>query len=192
MLEYPPIIICSYLMGSVPFCWILAKEFREVDLRKVGSGNVGATNLSRVAGVYIALIGLLLDFAKGFIPVFVVIYFHGISLLALIAGFSAVCGHIWSPFLSFKGGKGVATSLGFITAFDWRIALGAVAVFFITMLVTKIVSISSIVASFVLLPGLILFHKQWFIVGIVLPILIIYTHRENIGRLKRGEERSFK
>ena len=186
------VTVIAYLIGAIPFSQILAKFFRGIDLRAIGSGNIGATNLARAAGFRIALLGFLLDFLKGFTPAFLVSHFYGLSEWVIIVGLASVAGHIWSPFLAMKGGKGVSTAFGFIMAFDWRIAIGALTVFGIVFTFSKIVSISSILSSLSLLPFTLILKKEWLIVGIIFPILILYTHRVNIVRLITGEERRFR
>lgn len=195
--------LAAYLLGSVPF-GLLAGRWKGVDLRKHGSGNVGATNVVRVLGKPIGLTVFFLDFLKGLLPTLLfpaIAIEHGASLspdaLALIFGAAAVVGHVFSVWLGFKGGKGVATSAGLCCALDFRATLVAFVVWYVVLKCSRYVSLASM-ASAIAFP---LAFLAWngvdhalderrviTFASIVLAIVILYTHRSNIGRLLRGEE----
>ncbi len=181
--------IGSYFLGSIPFGYLVGKV-KGYDLRKEGSGNIGATNVFRVVGKKEGIFVFILDFLKGFLPV---LYFSDISVLAgILALLGAILGHMTTPFLHFKGGKGVATGFGGIVALMPIPALSAFGVWILLVGITRKVSVGSLGAA-LSLPVLYFYlsHpmiKSVFIVSILLAILVIITHRKNIGRLIRGEE----
>ncbi len=195
------IIIC-YVVGSIPTAIIYGKLTRGIDIRQHGSGNAGATNVFRVLGWKAGLVVLLIDMAKGLLAT-VWIYKIGshsgienIELLKIMAGMSAVVGHIWTLFAGFKGGKGVGTGAGMIVGIVPEAVLAGVMVFIIIVVLTRWVSLGSILASLTI--PLYLFVKRFIflspvsltplIFGSLIPVLIIYTHRSNIQRLLRGTE----
>lgn len=194
----------SYLIGAIPFAYIMVKLIKKTDLRNVGSGNVGTTNAMRVLGWKLGLVVFLLDFLKGFIAVGLVSGIFGSltlidsapNLIRIIAGVCAICGHVWTVFLKFKGGKGVATSAG-VFAFLIPIPfLLTFAVFILVMSISRIVSLSSISAASAF-PILTFIFKQDLdlkIFTIFLAVLIILTHIPNLKRLINGTEKrlSFK
>jgi len=181
--------VAAYLLGAVPFALILGKVIAKTDVRKVGSGNVGATNLARVAGWRWGGICLALDFLKGFVPALVGrFWFHAdLELLHSITwGLAAIIGHIFPVYLRFKGGKGVATSFGVVTAVS-PIATGiALIVWAVTVAVSRYISLGSMLAALSrdrLGSGLVVTCF-----AILLPLVIIPTHRANIRRLLTGNE----
>ena len=201
------LIISSYLFGSIPFAWILAKA-KGVDLRKVGSGNIGATNLSRALGRKWAYLCFALDTLKGFLPIFLASRFFLLpadnikTFGCLAVGVSAILGHIFPVYLNFKGGKGVATSFGVALGF-WPYyticALFALAVWIIVALIFGYISLASIVASIafpVALSLAIFLHSGWqleklwplLFVAFAIPVLVIILHRQNIKRILIGAE----
>ncbi|MDC3106500.1 glycerol-3-phosphate 1-O-acyltransferase PlsY [Candidatus Pelagibacter sp.] len=186
-MEYIIIGIASYLMGSIPFGLILAKIFLKIDIREIGSGNIGATNVLRAGNKIVGYSTLLLDVTKAIIPViYVKINF---SELIYIASLCAFLGHVFPIWLRFKGGKGVATYVGIL--FSINITLGIIfAISWVIMfLVFKYSSLSSIIGS-LSIPIYLLITDQTnnvIFFGIMF-ILIFFTHRENIKRLKNKEE----
>ena len=181
----------AFLLGSVPFGLLIAKTFCGVDPRTAGSGNVGATNVARLCGTKWGVTTLLCDVLKGFLPVLV--YAHagaGLSSLAYPIGLAVICGHMFSVFLKFKGGKGVATTVGvFLALAPWQLVIaGAVCILVIWR--SGFVSAGSLVLV-TALPLLFLFTGQWASFGFSLVTggLVVYAHRENIRRLLRGEEK---
>lgn len=198
-------ILLSYLIGSIPFAFLLAKFLKKIDLRKVGSGNIGATNLARVVGYKIGSIGLLLDVLKGIIPVAYLANFTqppfnlSQDSLRLILGIVSICGHNWTIFLNFKGGKGIATSLGVLVGLSIKnilIAqvLGLLAfAWFATFFISGYVSLASIVAS-VLLPIFFYIFKldnTFVAFSIIISLFAIWRHKSNIRRLLQHKENRF-
>ncbi len=198
-------IMAAYLVGAIPFGLIIPKLYGTPDIRKVGSGNVGATNVYRACGASGALIVTLLDIAKGAVPVLLAgaVYTNRIPIeseyFRLAVGFAAILGHIFPPYLKFKGGKGVNTALGvFVTLIPipTLIALGS---FIIVVAITKYVSLGSIVAAGVLFGvilvmrygGLGTIHPVYVPTGLAIFVLILLTHRSNLGRLFKGTENRF-
>lgn len=186
--------VASAFVGSLPFGYWLALT-KGVDLRRVGSGNIGATNAWRACGPAVGLPVLLLDVAKGFLPTFAAksLFAQDELLAALLVGCVAVIGHAFSPFLRFKGGKGVATALGVVLAATPDVAGCGLVAWLVAFALTRIVSFSSLagLAAAVISAGF--FGYPGFIVwgyG-VLALLIAWLHRENIRRLVQGQEYKF-
>lgn len=188
--------IFAFLVGSIPWGYLIGK-LKGVDLRRVGSGNIGATNVLRTVGKKEALLTLILDLSKGTVPVllFRAIYPNEESLFfAGIIGISAILGHCYSPWLKFKGGKGVATSLGVLLAYVPLAGVITIILWILTYKLSKISSLSALV-SFTILPGvvIILGYPMEILSLIILITVIIYLrHRENISRLIQGKEQKIR
>ncbi len=181
------IIIISYLMGSIPFGLILTKFFLKQDIRDVGSGNIGATNVLRTGNKLLGYSTLFLDILKAVIPLLIVKYYF-INLL-LISSLCIFLGHVFPVWLNFKGGKGVATLVGIILCINYYLLIVFVIVWFFIFLVTKYSSLSSITATLSLPIISFFFIKNGdYYFFIILFILIFYTHRENIKRLINNTE----
>jgi len=189
-------LLC-FLAGSVPFGFLMGKA-KGLDIREHGSGNIGATNVWRVMGSSWGLCAFILDFAKGFVPVFVVVLLTEhwpeselLNLLYILCGIATILGHNFTPWLGFKGGKGIATSAGALAAvIPWACA-AVITIWIGMMLLTRIVSLSSIVASIALPFMVFMFYPHsWALIlfGLLAGALGVYRHRSNIGRLMRGEE----
>lgn len=186
----------SYLVGAVPTSYVIGKAFHGIDLRDHGSGNLGATNAFRVLGAKSAIPVVVVDVAKGFVPVWLFARLAGIGFGgALGFGAAAIVGHMFSVFVRFKGGKGMATSAGvFLGLAPWAV-LGAFAVWCALTFPTGYVSLGSIAAAAVLPVLIALTPHQggmgllWFATG--LSAFVIWAHRANIRRLLRGEENRF-
>ncbi|MDP9039148.1 MAG: glycerol-3-phosphate 1-O-acyltransferase PlsY [Acidobacteriota bacterium] len=186
----------AYLLGSIPFGYLLVRVFRRQDIRAHGSGNIGATNVARSGSKGLGVATLLLDLGKGALAVLVARHLAGGSLdVGAFAALVAVCGHVFPVWLAFRGGKGVATALGVFLALSPRSAAVLFLVFLGVFLLTRFVSLASIVAAGTY--PLIGFH---FIRGrtpgvviafLVIPLLVIVKHHGNIGRLLRGTESRF-
>lgn len=182
--------IGSYFLGSIPFGYLVGKV-KGYDLRKEGSGNIGATNVFRVVGKKEGIFVFILDFLKGFLPV---LYFSDISIPAgILALLGTILGHMTTPFLNLKGGKGVATGFGGVVALMPIPALSAFGVWILLVGISRRVSVGSLGAA-LSLPILYFYlsHpmiKSVFIVSIVLAILVIIAHRKNIRKLIRKEEK---
>ena len=189
----------GYLLGSIPFGVVLAKVFRGADVRKAGSGNIGATNVARVAGPVAGVLTLVLDIAKGAAAVWLAARLANQSAMwMVIAGLAALVGHCFSVWLNFRGGKGVATGAGVFLALCPLAVLGSVIVFVLVVTFWRYVSLASISAA-AAMPLLIYFlwaphHAPPLVVSIgalLAAILIIYKHDSNIQRLVQGEEPKF-
>jgi len=183
-------IIVAYFFGSVPWGFLLCRIVRKIDIRKYGSGNIGATNVYRVAGGPLAVSVLILDISKGFLPVLLAKSFlYTDSLYLILVGIASILGHNFSVFLRGKGGKGVSTSFGVIIGLFPVPALITLLVWIITIVITRYVSLGAIIGA-LSLPVLIpLFHKD---LTFTKPLLIIYTHRTNIKRLIEKKENRVK
>ena len=179
--------IISYLMGSIPFGLILTKIFLKKDIREIGSGNIGATNALRTGNKLIGYSTLMLDVLKAVIPVlYVKINFHDAVYISALCAF---IGHVFPIWLKFKGGKGVATYLGILFGLNFSYALVFILSWLSIIFATKYVSLGSIVSSLIVL--LLNVYLEGFNNSIMLflfLLLIIYSHRTNIGRLKSGTE----
>lgn len=195
------LIICAYMIGSIPTALIISRKFFGIDIREFGSGNMGATNTFRVLGPKYGTIVMVCDILKGMAAVglynFLPYYLHqgsGIERTNLMIGLglSAVLGHVFPLWADFKGGKGVATLFGMILAIQPVIAGSCVAVFLLVLYFTRFVSLSSILAG-LMLPISVLWiwneHEILYrIFALFVALLIIITHQKNIGKLLRGVE----
>ena len=199
------IFIICYLIGSIPFGLILTKLFDNNDLRNIGSGNIGATNVLRTGNKTLALLTLILDLSKSFIPLFIFfkLYSHPIIndffnliivdkiFLILVFGYFFVLGHCFPIWLKFKGGKGIATSLGVILSIDFLIGLCLLTIWILVFLIFKISSLSALISS-TSFPMLIFYKYEkvnLLYLSILLTIFVFFTHRENIIRLLKKEEK---
>ena len=185
-MDYIVIIIVSYLLGSIPFGLILTKLFLKKDIRDIGSGNIGATNVLRSGNKLIGYLTLLLDILKAVIPV-IYIKFNFPDFI-YISSLSVFLGHVFPVWLKFKGGKGVATYVGIL--FSINIIFGFVFAisWLLVFLFSKYSSLSSLLASLAVPIYLFVTNDEQIIFFIILFVLIFYTHRENIKRLKNKEE----
>jgi glycerol-3-phosphate acyltransferase PlsY len=201
VIEYGLVTLASYLLGAIPFGYVLVRLLRGVDLREVGSGNLGATNAGRLLGAKWFAVVFVFDFLKGFVPAFVfgrlaVRWFDAPETIGLLYGFAAMAGHIWPVYLGFRGGKGVATAAGAVTGIAPAPTGIAALVFLLVFLPFRIVSLSSISAA-VALP--IAYVALTVLTGkpvlgatlyalVAMALIIVIKHRSNIRRLLRGEE----
>ena len=180
------ISIISYFIGSIPFGFVLTKFFLKKDIRDIGSGNIGATNVLRTGNKTIGYTTLFFDIIKAVIPI---IYIKlNYTDYIFIASLCIFLGHVFPIWLKFNGGKGVATYVGILFSINLSIGLVFIVVWFITFLISKYSSLSSLFASLSIPIYLFFFTNQNFIFFSILFILIFYTHRENIKRLKNKEE----
>jgi len=186
-------IIFAYLCGAIPFAYILTKIFAGVDIRTIGSGNPGTTNVFRAAGKKVGIVVFILDISKGFIPVFFASYIDPSFIFAFIIAVCAMCGHIYTVFLKFKGGKGVATGLGVFLALTPIPTTIAFIVFILVFLLSGYVSLGSISASIILPIAAYFFNYncEFIIFASIIAIVIIYKHKSNIKRLISGSENKF-
>lgn len=192
-------MVISYLCGSVPSSVWWGKGFYGVDIREHGSHNAGATNTFRVLGPKAGIPVLLLDVLKGFLPVRLLPLWSGTepysdawTLLRVLLVLAAVVGHLYPLFAGFRGGKGIATSLGGVLAIHPGSALICIAVFFVVFLLTRYVSLASLTAAIAFpLSIAFVFHEPGNVLlgfAIVLCVVVFFTHRQNIGRLLKGNE----
>ena len=179
--------ITSYLMGSIPFGFLLTKIFLNKDIRKIGSGNIGATNVLRTGNKIIGFSTLLLDIVKAILPILYVKFYY--SEFIYITSLCAFLGHVFPVWLKFKGGKGVATYVGILFAINVYLGLVFIITWLITFVLSKFSSLSSLTAS-IAIPIYLLILTQFnnVIFFTIMFILIFYTHKENIKRLKNKEE----
>jgi glycerol-3-phosphate acyltransferase PlsY len=191
-------VIISYLAGSIPSAYI-AGRLRGIDLRKHGSGNLGATNVVRVLGVKTGAVVFIADLLKGFLPVyFLPIYTDTLipERWALVFGAAAILGHVKPIFLLWKGGgKGVATATGVFLALAFIPMLAAEAVWIVTFYFTRYVSLASLLGAAVLPIAILVWQRHpqspVFIASLIIAVFVFWTHRANIGRLRRGQEHRF-
>ena len=197
------IILFSYISGSIPYGLIFTKTFAKIDIREVGSGNIGATNVLRTGKKTLAILTLILDIAKGFIPVFITQkYFIELTHLSALLVF---LGHVFPIWLKFKGGKGVATYLGILFSLSLSLAILFIFTWLIVSLIFKYSSVSSIFASFTVFVVTIIrenavsainsdlnIHNDLNIILFIFFILVIFTHKKNILNLKNKKEKKIK
>jgi len=185
-MEYLIIAIGSYLLGSIPFGFILTKVFLKKDIREIGSGNIGATNALRTGNKSLAYSTLALDISKAILPVLYVKFNYPDYIF--IASLSAFLGHVFPIWLKFKGGKGVATYVGILFSINIIFGIIFIISWAVTFLISRYSSLSSLVASLIVPTYLIVFGNYNSIFFIIMFVLIFYTHRENVKRLKNKEE----
>ena len=194
------LILASYIIGSFPTAVWVGKIFHNIDIREHGSHNAGATNTFRVLGNKWGWIVLFVDIGKGYLaaslPFFLSSLYYGfkdeVLILQLVASLCAVVGHVFPVFANFRGGKGVATTLGIILAINLDTALISLAIFLIVFIITQYVSLGAIIAS-ILFPFISFFamHEDariMIIFSILVSLIVLFSHRKNINRLLRGEE----
>jgi len=196
-------LLASYLLGSIPTAYLFGKILKGIDIRQVGSGNVGATNAMRALGRGAGITVLFLDILKGFVAVFFLAHYFIAKPailqeqnLRIFMGLACICGHNWTIFLQFKGGKGIATSFGVLLALGLKIpglniVIGLIILtWFLIFFTTRIVSLASICAA-VALPTLCFLFKQsigLIMLGLLLCIFVIIRHKANIIRIYQGKE----
>lgn len=197
MIAYIISILLAYFLGSISFSIIFGKKFGGIDVRDKGSGNAGSTNVLRTVGKKAAALTLICDVLKGVIAVLISILIakiwkiENVQIIKHLAGLFAIIGHTFPIFFEFRGGKGVATSLGVLLTLNWKIGLICLIFALIIIAFTRIVSIGSILAA-VLYPILTIFIGGTDFISLLLSILIaffvIFNHRENLKRIREGTE----
>lgn len=205
MATYIIIAVIAYLIGSINFSIILSKRMAGFDIREKGSGNAGTTNMLRVVGKKAAVITLICDILKGVVSILIAVLAGKIvknldnALLVQLAGIFVIIGHTFPIFFKFKGGKGIATSLGVLLMINWQIGLICLIFALVLMALTKMVSVGSIAAA-ILFPILVAFIDQNYIVqtsnsnwsylvfSIIVALLVIFNHRANVQRILNGTE----
>jgi glycerol-3-phosphate acyltransferase PlsY len=183
------LILFSYLLGSIPFGYLIPKIWN-IDIRRHGSGNIGATNVFRTLGTFAGLLVFLLDLLKGTIPVIVAQLITSNPWIIILAGAAAVLGHTFSIFLKFKGGRGAATALGILLGIAPEIFLGAVIIATFIIITTRFVSLASIVTTVLVAIAFYVLKKPfpYFLIVSLVSLLIIIRHIPNIKRLLSGTE----
>jgi len=184
------ILLCSYLLGSVPFGFILTKVFLNKDIRNIGSGNIGATNALRTGNKFLAYSTLILDILKAVIPVIYVKFYH--QEFIFISALSAFLGHVFPIWLKFRGGKGVATYVGILVSMNIIFGIIFGITWIIVYLISKYSSLSSILGSISVPIYVFLTNQDNVIFYFIMFVLIFYTHKENIKRLINKEENKTK
>ncbi|MBP3502061.1 MAG: glycerol-3-phosphate 1-O-acyltransferase PlsY [Clostridia bacterium] len=200
MALYILVAVIAYAIGSVNFSIIFSKKFAGFDVREKGSGNAGTTNMLRSVGKGLAALTLICDILKGIVAVLVAFWIGKIAkdikpeILIQLAGFFAIIGHTFPVYFGFKGGKGVATSLGILLLVNWQIGLICLVFALLVMAFTRMVSLGSIMAA-LLFPVLTIFITEHYVVdgnyiifGIAMAILVLFNHRSNLKRIYKGEE----
>lgn len=201
MVTYIIVAIIAYLLGSISFSVIISKKLAGFDVREKGSGNAGTTNVLRTVGKKASILTLLCDCLKGVVAILVAFIIGLIvkdinkSLLVQLAGIAVILGHTFPIFFQFKGGKGIATALGVLLMTNWNIGLICLVFALVLMILTRMVSLGSLAAA-VLFPILVIFmpHTAYLVDGnyiiyaILIAVLVIFNHRENVKRLLSGKE----
>ena len=201
MAVYIIVAIIAYIIGSINISILISKKVAGFDVREKGSGGTGATNMLRSVGKLPALITLIWDIFKGVIAIGIALLIgwiagaKDVSVLVQIAGIFAILGHTFPIFFGFKGGKGVATSLGILLIINWKIGLICLVFALVLMILTKMVSVGSVTAA-ILFPILTLFignenfivEGNYFVFSLIVAIIVVFNHRENIKRIIDGKE----
>jgi glycerol-3-phosphate acyltransferase PlsY len=204
-MQYVLAAIVGYLLGSIPFGYLLVRAFTQQDIRDSGSGNIGATNVARETSSRLGVLTLFLDLLKGAVAVFAGLYiswqFNGLSgdqtsTAPVVAGIAALLGHVFPVWLHFRGGKGVATGLGIFLVMAWKAALVALLLFLLIFALSRIVSLASIAAAVAMVPLAFWLANHPIPPAaafefVVIPLIIILKHHENIHRLLHGSEHRF-
>lgn len=198
MLMFICAVIISYLLGSIPTAYIFGKALKGIDIREHGSGNVGATNVFRVLGKIPGIVVLICDILKGYLAVALVGDIFGCEAVfeRIVLAITVVAGHNWTVFLQFKGGKGIASSLGVLIALAVKIPsvlpvlYVVLAVWIVSFLISRIVSLSSIISSVFLPFMMAITHQPFSLVclGVLFCLFIVFRHKANIKRLLAGQE----
>ena len=200
MMPYIIIAIIAYLIGSINFSIIISKKVAGFAVREKGSGNAGTTNMLRTVGKAAAAITLVCDILKGVVAILLALLIGKIAksastpLLVQLAGILVIIGHTFPVFFKFKGGKGVATAVGVLLTTNWQIGLICLVFGLVLIALTRMVSLGSISAA-ILFPILVLFIKSnyivegsYFVFSIIIAVLVVFNHRENVKRLLNGTE----
>lgn len=193
MLNEILLLAAAYLLGSIPTGLLLAKA-AGVDIRTTGSGNIGATNVYRTLGRSVGIATLAGDCLKGFLPIIAAKYLGMADLWIALAGLTAFLGHVYSIFLAFKGGKGVATALGVFLGISPLAVLISLGIFIAVVVASRYISLGSIIAA-AAMPPLVAFldgRPPLVAVTVVIASIVIFKHRDNIARLRAGTENRFK
>ncbi len=194
-MDYAIVAVVSYLLGSIPTGLLVGKALGGIDIRRYGSGNIGATNTLRVLGPKASAIVLIADFVKGALPVIVVSLLFGDELHKILAALGALTGHNWSIFMGLKGGRGVATGIGGLVIMSPLLFAVNVGSGLAVIVASRYVSLGSIVgAAVIIFMGILMFavgnvSSQFFIYVVIGGSMVLFKHRDNLARLLKGKER---
>ena len=183
-------LLLGYLLGSIPSGWLAGRWLKDIDLRELGSGSTGATNVLRQVGKGPALVVFLIDVGKGAAAVLIARALGLGDWIQVLAGLTALAGHIWPVWLDFKGGKAVATGFGMFLGLAWPVGLASFGVFLLTLWLFRIVSLSSVLAA-VSLPLLMICFSgigSYILIALVAMGLVLWRHRSNLARILEGSE----
>jgi len=185
------VVFAAYLIGSIPFAFLLARRWSAADLRQVGSGNLGAANVMRASGVTAGVLVAILDITKGACSVVLAERLSGNAAAPAVAGLAAIVGHIYPVWLRFRGGKGVATACGVFSVLTPLAIPPALAIFLITVALTKYISLGSLLATIALPPLAYAMGSPApaVIAAFAAAAIIVFRHRSNVARLRTGTER---
>ncbi len=188
------LILSSYLLGSLPSGFLAGKWIKNIDLREIGSGSTGATNVLRHVGKIPALFVFIIDVSKGMIPIIICKVFDIDEILQITAGIASLTGHIWPLWLNWKGGKAVATGLGVFLAISWQVGFATLGIFLLIFSLSRIVSLASVIAA-ISLPILMYLsldnrsgNYAYLTISIISTAMILWRHRSNLQRLIKGQE----
>ena len=183
-------LILGYLLGSLPSGWLAGRWLKNIDIREIGSGSTGATNVLRQVGKGPALVVFLIDVGKGAAAVLIARALGLSDWIQVLAGLTALAGHIWPVWLGFKGGKAVATGLGLFLGLAWPVGLASFGVFLLTLWLFRIVSLSSVLAALSLPLLMIRFSGigSYILIALVAMGLVLWRHRSNLSRILEGSE----
>ncbi|MDR0984995.1 MAG: glycerol-3-phosphate 1-O-acyltransferase PlsY [Endomicrobium sp.] len=186
-------IILSYLLGAIPFAYIITKLIKNVDIRNVNSGNVGTTNVIRTSGIYSGILTLILDVSKGVIAIYFARFINSSLIFISLVTIFVILGHMYSIFINFNGGKGVATTLGVFIVLTFIPTVVSVLIFIIIFIIFRYVSLASIIASISLpiILWLMNYNIKLVLLAILVCVFIILKHKDNIKRLFKNSEYKF-
>lgn len=189
-MQYFWIVLASYLIGSIPASYLSARFLKGIDIRKMGSGNVGTTNVWRNAGTAAALVALAGDLGKGVLAVMLAKHFGDSSTLVVLSAIAVLIGHSWPIFLGFKGGKLVATGVGVLAAVSPPVGALTAAIWIVAVVIFRYVSAASILAVAVIPLLMLAFHLElpYLVLGVFIAVFTVYKHIPNIRRLLAGTE----
>lgn len=184
------LMLFAYLLGSLPFGLWISRLWAGINIREYGSGNIGVSNVLRTVGKVPALVVLILDAGKGLLPVLLAKQLVANETMWLVVGICAIIGHSLSIFIRFQGGRGVATAAGVLLGLSWQIVLVLLLVWVSTLMISRFISLSSILAAIALPISLVTFRypPSYWILGAGLALFVIWRHRPNIQRLVSGTE----
>jgi len=186
-------VLISYLIGAIPFGIVIGWIAKSKDIRKLGTGNAGASNTFLVIGPFAAILTAILDISKGFFLVYLAWIVFNDEIMVSLTGIAVICGHIWPIFFAFKGGKGIATVFGVFLFLSWQSVVLALICWLIIVILWQYVALTNVIAC-MLMPVFCLFFNlpiEYICFAAIVSLLMIYSHRTNIKKYFKGEELSF-